>query len=61
MSEKSQTIGDFTFCRSSQIYRIIAIILSLDSPDEFSQKWESPPKIETCVIGGLEPSNLGDC
>ena len=29
---KSQTIGAFTFCRPSQIYRIIAIILSLILP-----------------------------
>ena len=29
MSGKSQTIGAFTFCRPSQIYRIIATILSL--------------------------------
>ena len=32
MSGKSQTIGAFTFCRPSQIYRIIAIILSLILP-----------------------------
>ena len=32
MSGKSQTIGAFTFCRPSQIYRIIATILSLILP-----------------------------
>ena len=32
MSGKSQTIRDFTFCRPSQIYRIIATILSLILP-----------------------------
>ena len=32
MSGKSQTIGDFTFCRPSSIYRIIATILSLILP-----------------------------
>ena len=32
MSGKSQTIGAFTFCRPSQIYRIIATILSLIFP-----------------------------
>ena len=28
MSGKSQTIGDFTFCRPTQIYRVIAASLS---------------------------------
>ena len=59
MSGKSKTIGDFTFCRPSQIlpiYRIFArglsqifLIISLVERDPC-----------LFVIGGLETSNLGD-
>ena len=53
MSGKSQTIGDFTFFRPSQIlliYRICARGLS----------HIFPIMNYLFVIGGLEPSNLGD-
>ena len=45
MSGKSQTIGAFTFCRPSQICRIIATILSLILPMNLAGN-ESAPKIE---------------
>ena len=59
MSGESQTIGDFTFCRPSKTYRISATILSLILPMNLAGN-ESAPKLETCVIKGLEPSNLWD-
>ena len=57
MSEKSQTVGDFTFCRPSQslpIYWIVVRSLSQILPIlNFS------PMFIIYVIGGLESSNRG--
>ena len=53
MSGKSQTIGDFTFLRPSQILPIYRICAR-----DLSQIF--PIMNYLFVIGGLEPSNLGD-
>ena len=49
MSGKSQTIGNFTFCRPSQIlwiYRIFARGLSQISDYEFGGKWKVRQKLK---------------
>ena len=51
MSGKSQTIGAFTFYRPSQIYRIIATILSLILPIEFGRKWKVRQKLKLAWWG----------
>ena len=61
MSGKSQTIGDFTFCRPSQTY----IGYSPQDCLKFSRylicrEMESASKIGTCGIGVLEPGYLED-
>ena len=67
MSGKFQTIGDFTFADRPRFSTDISDNRQKsvpDSPDiEFGGKWKVLQKLKfvhKCMIGRLEPSNLGD-